>query len=117
MTPEKDWRVHVHDMVTYSRHARAHVDGFDREQFLSDLKTIHAVTRCIEIVGEAANRVPDTIKLQAPAVPWRRIIATRNVLAHGYGDISLNVIWSLVSNGLLEELEGELYALLGSQAG
>lgn len=56
------------------------------------------------------------IRLLAPAVPWRRVIATRNVLAHGYGDISLDVIWGLVSNGQLEELESELHALLGSQA-
>ncbi|XBQ16525.1 MAG: HepT-like ribonuclease domain-containing protein [Oceanicaulis sp.] len=112
MKPEKDWRVYVYDMATYARHARSHVAGYDRARFDGDLKTIHAVTRCIEIVGEAANRVPEDVKARAPGVPWRRIIATRNVVAHAYGDVSLDVIWSLVSDGLLEDLEHEMRALL-----
>jgi len=116
LKPDADWRVHIYDMVTYARHARDHVSGFDRDQFLADIKTIHAVSRCIEIVGEAANRVPPDVRSRAPEIPWRRIVATRNVLAHAYGEVSLDVLWGLVSGGLLDELERELHALLDDRA-
>ncbi|MGJ3231042.1 MAG: HepT-like ribonuclease domain-containing protein [Oceanicaulis sp.] len=116
MKPEKDWRVYVFDMVRYARHAREHAAGFERAEFDADLKTIHAVTRCIEIVGEAATRVPQEIKTQAPEVEWRRIIATRNVIAHAYGDVSLDVLWSLVNDGLLDDMERALSALLEAHA-
>lgn len=114
MSFEKDWRVWVTDMVTYAQYARAHVRGFDRAAFEADLKTVHAVTRCIEIIGEAAGRVPDDVRRRAADVPWRQIIATRNVLAHGYGQVSLDILWGLVNDGRLEALEKDLAALLHS---
>jgi len=45
--PEKDWRILVRDMVEYAQHARMHAAGMDEASFLADLKTIHAVTRCV----------------------------------------------------------------------
>lgn len=104
-------------MVTYARHARDHAQGYSRAEFEADLKTVHAVTRCIEIIGEAANRLPEELRAKAPNVPWRRIIATRNVLAHAYGEVSLDVLYGLVGDGLLDELDRELTALLDEHAG
>jgi uncharacterized protein with HEPN domain len=48
--PDKDWRILVSDMIEYARHARAHAAGMDEALFAGDLKTIHAVTRCVEII-------------------------------------------------------------------
>ncbi|WP_325062465.1 DUF86 domain-containing protein [Vitreimonas sp.] len=74
-------------MIEYARHARDHAAGLDETGFFADLKTIHAVTRCVEIIGEAARAVPPDVRARAPDVPWSQIVATRHILAHAYGRV------------------------------
>ena len=109
--PDKDWRILVSDMIEYAQHARAHAAGMDAAAFASDLKTIHAVTRCIEIIGEAARAVPDDVRARAPSVPWARIVGTRHILAHAYGRVDPAILWALVDQGLVK-LETDLAPLL-----
>lgn len=109
--PDKDWRILVGDMIEYARHARAHAKGMDEATFAADLKTLHAVTRCIEIIGEAARAVPDGVRARAPSVPWTQIIGTRHILAHAYGRVDPAILWALV-NGGLAKLEADLAPLL-----
>ncbi|MGD9968555.1 MAG: DUF86 domain-containing protein [Hyphomonadaceae bacterium] len=109
--PDKDWRILVSDMVEYARHARAHAVGMDEASFVGDLKTIHAVTRCVEVIGEAARAVPDDVRARAPNVPWAQIVGTRHILAHGYGRVDPAILWALV-NGGLAKLEAELSPLI-----
>ena len=52
-----------------------------------------AVERNIEIIGEAARRISDDLKQEHPEIPWRKIIAQRNVLIHEYDDIDYKEIW------------------------
>ncbi|MBL8537541.1 MAG: DUF86 domain-containing protein [Hyphomonadaceae bacterium] len=111
--PEKDWRILISDMIDYARHARAHAAGMDETAFAADLKTIHAVTRCVEIIGEAARAVPEDIRAQAPMVPWAQIVGTRHILAHAYGRVDPAILWALVSNGLTK-LETDLAPLIKS---
>ncbi len=109
--PDKDWRILVSDMIEYARHARAHASGMDEAAFTSDLKTIHAVTRCIEIIGEAARAVPDDVRARAPNVSWAQIVGTRHILAHAYGRVDPAILWALVDHGLAQ-LEADLAPLL-----
>jgi len=109
--PEKDWRILVADMIEHAQLARAHAAGLDEAAFLLDLKTIHAVTRCVEIIGEAARGVPDDVRARAPDVPWAQVVGTRNILAHNYGRVDPEILWRLVEGGLTA-LEAELQALL-----
>jgi len=83
----------------------------DEAAFAADLKTIHAVTRCVEIIGEAARAVPDDIRARAPDVPWAQIVGTRHILAHAYGRVDPAILWTLVNNGLAK-LETDLARLL-----
>lgn len=109
--PDKDWRILVSDMIAYAQHARAHAAGMDEATFSADLKTVHAVTRCIEIIGEAARAVPDDVRVRAPTVPWAQIVGTRHILAHAYGRVDPAILWALVSGGLAK-LEADLAPLL-----
>jgi uncharacterized protein with HEPN domain len=54
----------------------------------------------LQIVGEAANGLPDNLTSQYPEIPWRQIIAFRNMVVHEYFRVSLNLIWSIVQNNL-----------------
>lgn len=111
--PEKDWRALVADMVAHARHARAHAAGMDGVSFAADLKTVHAVTRCIEIIGEAARAVPDEVRARAPEIPWTQIVGTRHILAHHYGRVDVGLLWRLVDS-TLPGLEADLERLLQS---
>lgn len=72
--------------------------------FASDLKTQDAVIRNLEIIGEAARVLPESIKLQATDIEWRKIIALRNLLLHAYFGVSLPIVWDVVCNKL-DQLE------------
>jgi len=59
-----------------------------------------ALTRLLEIIGEAAGSVAETIRDNNPQIPWRAMIGTRNRLIHGYFDVDNDIIWNIVSDDL-----------------
>ncbi len=71
------------------------------------------LTRLVEIVGEAATRVPDDVRAAHPGIPWRGIIAMRNRLIHGYDAVDLDVLWRIVAQDLPPVVAG-LNAVLAS---
>jgi uncharacterized protein with HEPN domain len=68
----------------------------------ADIRTQDAVVRNLEIIGEASGRLPDAVRQEASEIEWRKIVGIRNILAHGYFDISLPIIWDVVQNKLDE---------------
>ncbi|MCF2519842.1 DUF86 domain-containing protein [Dyadobacter sp. CY351] len=68
--------------------------GFD--DFLADRKTRDAVIRNIQILGEAANRVPKDIREQYPEIEWMRIIRSRHILVHDYAGIDYEIVWRII---------------------
>lgn len=56
-----------------------------------------ALERCVELIGEAATRLPENWRAEHPDVPWRQIIAMRNVLIHGYDQIANEVLWDVAT--------------------
>jgi len=76
------------------------------ETFIHDKKTVDAVLRNPEIIGEAVRNVPGDIRRKYPAVPWRRVVGLRNVVIYQYFGVDLSVVWVIVSSHL-EELKEE----------
>jgi uncharacterized protein with HEPN domain len=70
--------------------------GLDRAQFETNQLMQDAVLRNIELIGEAATRIPEDVKLAHPEIPWREIIAMRNQLIHAYLGVDLDVVWDVV---------------------
>jgi uncharacterized protein with HEPN domain len=70
------------------------------EPFAADQPVQDAVLRSIELIGEAATRLPDDVRLAAPAIPWREIVAMRNQLIHSYLGVDLDVVWNVVQGGI-----------------
>lgn len=71
-----------------------------REEFLRDPKTQDAVLRSFEVMGEAAKRVSQEIRDQAPEIPWRRLAGFRDVLIHQYEGVDLEEVWKRVAEDL-----------------
>jgi uncharacterized protein with HEPN domain len=70
------------------------------ETFIEDSKTIDAVIRNFEIIGEAANRLPDELKDNSSAIDWHKIRGLRNRIVHGYFGINYKIIWDIIKDYL-----------------
>ena len=88
----------------------SYVAGFDRDAFLSDPKTADSVVRNLEVIGEAAGRLPAAFRERHQEVPWGRIVGLRNRVVHGYFDVDLELVWEIVRVEL-PELKARLLAL------
>jgi len=72
----------------------------DYEEFAGDKKTVNAVVRSLEIMGEAAKRVPEAIRQRYPDVPWKRMTGMRDKLIHEYSGVDLEIVWGVVKSEL-----------------
>jgi len=71
-----------------------------RAAFTDDEVAQSAVVRWVEIIGEAARGLTEELRQMHPEVPWRQMVAMRNVLIHGYFDIDVELVWSVAENDL-----------------
>lgn len=70
--------------------------GLEYETFRSDLRTVYAVTRCLEIVSEASRRLPDELKARHPSISWKDIAGAGNIYRHDYEDVSAQHVWATI---------------------
>jgi uncharacterized protein with HEPN domain len=63
------------------------------EAFTKDKKTINAVLRSIEVMGEASRNIPEEIRQQYPQVPWRKMSGMRDKLIHEYHGVDIDTVW------------------------
>lgn len=73
----------------------------DREAFAADVRTVYAVTRCLEIISEASRRLPEELKTRHPAIAWKQMAAAGNVYRHNYEDVAAHFVWETVQQALL----------------
>ena len=89
----------------------AYTNGLSYEQFLADSKTVDAVIRNFEIIGEAANRLPDEIRDRFPNIDWQRIRGFRNRIVHDYMGIDYKIVW-LIKENFLNSMIIEIKSIL-----
>jgi uncharacterized protein with HEPN domain len=74
--------------------------GMSFEAFAQDEKTIDAVVRNMEIIGEAANRLSDEFKEEHSEIEWYKVVGLRNRIVHEYFGIDLEIIWQILQGDL-----------------
>lgn len=100
MTEIRDSRVYLEDILEAVRHALRFAESLNFEQFHTDVRTIYAVSRALEIVGEAAKSIPESVRILAPEIPWQEMAGMRDKLIHGYQGVDLRVLWRTVQEDL-----------------
>ena len=94
--PSDPARTPLRDILHHIDLAEAFAAGFDVVKFRNDLRTVYAVTRCLEIISEASRRLPSSLKERHPSIEWRRMAGAGNVYRHDYEDVAANYVWDTV---------------------
>jgi len=104
-------RIRVRHILDEAGEACKYVEAITFDEFVEDGKTVRAVIRSIEVIGEAASKISIEFRKEHPDVPWQKIIGMRNRLIHVYFDIDYNIIWQTVKENLpplIEQLQSIL---------
>ena len=86
----------LEDMLDAIRKIQAYTKDLTAEEFLEDSKTLDAVIRNLEIIGEAAHRLPADFRHQHDEVKWKAIIGLRHRVIHGYFGVDAHIIWRII---------------------
>jgi uncharacterized protein with HEPN domain len=87
-------------MLLAARDAVGFVSAMDEGAFMASRLHQNAVIRALEVLGEAANRVSLDFRAGRPGIPWREMTAMRHRLVHGYADVRLGLVWTVVQDHL-----------------
>ena len=107
-------RLLLEDVLLSANKIVNYTAGLSFEEFIADEKTIDAVIRNFEIIGEAAHHLPDEIKDSYPSVDWFRLRGFRNRIVHDYMGIDYAIVWNIRENflaSLIDQIKSILHQL------
>lgn len=107
MSEERLLQDYLNDILESISDIREFISGMNFNAFSNDKKTTKAVIRCLEVLGEAVNKIPDSIRVRYPNTPWQEMIGMRNRLIHEYFGVDLNIVWQTIEEDL-EPLEASV---------
>ena len=93
-------RGRLEDILKYAKNVEQIVNGITFEEFVGDIRTYYSVMKNIEVIGEAANMLTRHFRETYNELPWRLIISMRNVLVHGYAQVSDADLWHTATNDI-----------------
>jgi uncharacterized protein with HEPN domain len=97
---QKRYEVYIQDIREAIKKIEKYTDGIDSKEFEDNSIISDAVIRNLEIIGEAAKKVPNDLRKKYPDVEWKKISGLRDILIHAYFGVDLRIIWDIVQNKL-----------------
>jgi uncharacterized protein with HEPN domain len=96
----REWHLFLADMREFCRRIADYIEGRSQEDLFAEQMRLDAVLRNLELLGEAAKRIPPDIQQRHPEIPWRRVAGLRDVLAHAYFGLDEATLWQTVSESV-----------------
>ena len=96
----RDLRDYLQDILDAVNDIERFVADMSYEQFIKDKKTLNAVVRSIEVIGEASKRLPLSLKAKNSELPWKEITGMRDKLIHAYFGMDTETIWKTVKENI-----------------
>jgi uncharacterized protein with HEPN domain len=97
---KRDARLYLDDIFDAIEKIESYVEGLSFDEFKEDSKTVDAIVRNFEIIGEATKRISPEFKDKYPQIPWKMMAGTRDKLIHEYFGVNLQVLWKAVKEDL-----------------
>ncbi len=114
-------RGRLEDILKYAQNVEQIISGVSYDQFVADIRIYYSVMKNVEVIGEAANMLTRHFREEHCELPWRLIISMRNVLVHGYAQVSDADLWQTAANDIkplreqvqryLDEIDWQQWAL------
>ena len=101
----RDWRLYWDDIIESCEKVRRYTASMDQAAFEGDEKTVDAVIRNLEIIGEAAKKLPPGVRARCPDVEWRKVSGFRDFAAHAYFWLDMGLVWNVVEVKVPELLD------------
>ena len=98
----------IEDIIESIERVLTYTKGMTHQQFIADNRTVDAVVRNFEIIGEAANNLPKDFLTEYPPIDWSGLIGFRNKLIHGYFGVDYKIVWYIIDvelKGILAQFE------------
>ena len=92
----------IEDIMDAMNKALKFIEGMSYEEFAQDNKTVFAVVRAIEIIGEAVKNIPEDLRKKYPEIPWKGMAGMRDKVIHGYFGVDIKVVWDTVKKRISE---------------
>lgn len=97
---DRDQRLYLEDMVTAMARIAEYIESHNEATFVQDYKTLDAVIRNLEVIGEASKNISKSLKAKNPGIPWDEMYRLRNRITHEYFGVDYHIIWSIVYHEL-----------------
>jgi uncharacterized protein with HEPN domain len=96
----RDYRDYLQDIFDAVNDIENFVGNMTYEEFIKDRKTLNAVVRSIEIIGEASENIPETMKAKHKELPWKQMAGLRDKLIHAYFGVDVETLWKAVKENI-----------------
>ncbi len=96
----RDIRDYLNDISEMIENIRNFTSNMSCEELENDRKTLFAVLRCLEILGEAVKKIPKNIREKYPEIPWQEIAGIRDRLIHEYFGVDIEIVWDTIHEDL-----------------
>ena len=94
----REYKLYLRDILESQERIREYTKKMTYEEFAQSKITVDVVVRNLEVIGEAARKLPPEIKKKSSEIEWRKIVAMRNVLTHEYFGVNTKIVWDVVQN-------------------
>ncbi|MBU4312987.1 MAG: DUF86 domain-containing protein [Candidatus Omnitrophica bacterium] len=98
----RDYKLYLEDILQAIDKIEKYTKGLNADRLKKEDLIVDGVVRNLEIIGEAAKNIPQDIKKKHPDIEWKKIAGLRDILAHEYFGIDLQILWDIIKNKLPE---------------
>lgn len=96
----KNISIYLQHIIESADLATEYIKGKRQKEFFLDIQLQDSVIRRIEIIGEAAKKIPDDFRKKHPDIPWRNIAGMRDIIVHEYFGLDLKLVWAVAKHDL-----------------